>query len=114
MWHCADGGYQWETLEPIPLRWVRGQPTEVPSDTRYLVERKMERPRYRRYNPFVSEPTLYREFGRLERTEDAVDAEDTAADASARLWSLPRAYTNNELERVSDALHIDSAPVVVH
>src|SRR5687767_4473485 len=74
VWHCADGGYQWETLEPIPLRWVRGQPTEVPSDTRYLVERKMERPRYRRYNPFVSEPTLYREFGRLERTEDAFAA----------------------------------------
>jgi hypothetical protein len=74
VWYCAEGGYQWETLEPVPLRWRRGQPTELPLDTRYLVERKMAKPRYRRYNPFASEPTLYREFGRLERTEDAFAA----------------------------------------
>ena len=74
VWHCAENGYRWMEMEPVPNRWVSGEPVDVPEDKRFLVEVPMKPPRYLRFNPFKAYPLLYREFGHLERSEHAFAA----------------------------------------
>ena len=66
-WHRPEGGYEWQDYRAVGAQ-LSGEDSD---ETRFLVPKPMTPPRHWRYNPLISNPTLYREFAALEPTEEA-------------------------------------------
>ena len=66
-WHRPENGYEWKDYRAAGAVLS----DEDRAETRFLIPKPMTTPRHWRYNPLISNPTLYREFAALEPTEEA-------------------------------------------
>ena len=93
-WHCPENGYEWKDYRAVS----DDRSGDYRDETRFLVSKSMTTPRHWRYNPLVSNPTLYREFAALEPTEEAFAAfASSYGDLGVSVFVLPAGVTGGNL-----------------